>query len=290
MYLTSLGKRMKLYNLKDLYLKHPKNAIAAINVSNMETTMAVLETAEKLNEAVILQVSPMQIYSQKISYKIIVKLIKLLGENYNVDVAIHLDHADSYLECKKAIDSGFTSVMFDGSTITYQENVDISRQIVEYARKFNVTVEAELGKVGGTEGKAGENQEMFLTKVSEVKDFISKTDVDLLAVAIGNAHGFYKGIPNIRIDRLKEINAVTNIPLVLHGGTGISNDMLIQCIDNGIKKVNIFTEADSAFVSTFNNEVLKEPRIYMMKVIELSRQAMMKVVDKKIRTISKGEK
>jgi len=280
---------MKLYNLNDLYLLHPNKAVAAINVSNMESVMAVLEVANELDEPVILQVSPLQIYSQKITYEIIVKIIKLIGEKYNIDIAIHLDHADSYQECKKAIDSGFTSVMFDGSTISYEENVKISKQIVEYAKLNNVTVEAELGKVGGTEGENVNNEDMYLTKVEEVEDFVNKTNVDLLAIAIGNAHGFYKGTPNINITRLKEINSIANIPLVLHGGTGISDEVLVECTNNGIKKVNIFTEVDSAYVNTFYNEVSKEPKIYMMKVSELSRQAMMSVIRKKILTISKGE-
>lgn len=259
-------------------------AVAAINVSNMETIMGLLEIACKMNEAVIVQVAPIQLEMQNITYEQFVSMVKLFNRSYDFEIAIHLDHATKVEDCFKAIDAGFTSVMYDGSQISYEENKINTTKVVEYAVCLGVTVEAELGKVGGQEG---ENEvcddKSHLTDPDQVKDFVTATNVDCLAVAIGNAHGLYKSAPNLDFERLSAIQEIGGIPLVLHGGTGISPDDLDRAISKGIRKINFFTEIDRAYVKGFINAYNDNSSIYMMAAQEQARQFMMNEIEQKIR-------
>lgn len=276
---------MKIVTMKVLLESAEKNGIAipAINVSNMETIKAVCESTEKYKTGIIMQISPIQFEMQKINYYEFVEMVKLLCKNFDIDIAIHLDHATEVKQCWDAIDAGFTSVMYDGSAQSYETNIENSRRVVLYAKDKGVTVEAELGKVGGTEGEASANNDDVLTDPNLAKEFVNRTGVDCLAVAIGNAHGFYKKEPKLDFDRLDKIYEETKIPLVLHGGTGITDEALKIAIKKGIKKINFFTEIDREFVLGFIKAYEENPSIYMMKAQEDARQMMMKKIDEKMK-------
>jgi len=157
-----------------------------------------------------------------------------------VDVAVHLDHGLTIERVKQALDYGFTSVMFDSSTYPYLENIKRTKEVVEYAKKYNATVEAELGHVGGSEDGLKEGEVLY-TNPEQASDFVKETGIDALAVAIGNAHGNYKSTPKLAFDILDRIHEVVPIPLVLHGGSGISDEEFKKLIIHGIRKVNIAT-------------------------------------------------
>lgn len=275
---------MKLVPMKLLLedARQKGKAVAAINISNMETIMALLQTADVEKVSIIIQVAPIQLDIQHISFEEIVALVKLFGKKYEVSAALHLDHATKVEDCYKAIGAGFTSVMYDGSLEDYKNNQENSKKVVDYAKDFNVTVEAELGKVGGTEGKEDDNNSCYMTDPQLVKDFITYTSVDCLAVAIGNAHGLYQSKPKLDFDRLKKIENIAQIPLVLHGGTGIPEDDIDRAIETGIRKINFFTEIDRTFVKGFVQAYDENHHVYMMAAQESGRQAMMKEIAKKI--------
>ncbi|GMQ58932.1 fructose-bisphosphate aldolase [Vallitalea sediminicola] len=275
---------MQLLPMKELLLEAKANnsAVAAINVSNMETITGLLETAQKMESSIILQISPMQIQAQKITYAKIVEMIKLFGRDYDIKGSIHVDHAVEVEDCYKAIDAGFTSVMYDGSIVDFDTNIENTLKVVNYAKGKNVTVEAELGKVGGVEA-SDSSEEGYMTDPDEVEIFVSRTGVDCLAVAIGNAHGQYKSKPKLDFDRLSAIYEKAGIPLVLHGGTGIPDADIKKAISRGIRKVNIFTEVDRAFVKGFVDAYTNNKNIYMMNAQEQARQCMMREIEKKLR-------
>lgn len=276
---------MKLVSCKELLeeARREKKAIAAINVSNMETIYALLEVATKQSETVIIQVSPIQLQIHEITYKFIVKMIQLIGEEFDIIAAIHLDHGTTVEECIQAIDAGFTSVMYDGSLGSYEKNVENTKKVVEYAKVHHVSVEAELGRVGGTEGLEEDNSDHRLTSVKQVSDFLTQCDIDSLAVSIGNAHGIYQSEPNLNFIRLEEISKVSKVPLVLHGGTGISDEDIKKCISLGICKINYFTEVDQAFVKGFVTSYLENNKIYMMKAAQNAKNEMKQIIEHKIK-------
>ena len=276
---------MKLITMKEL-LDDATNkdiAVAAINISNMETIIALLEVAEKMDTSVIIQVAPIQLDIQNINYEQITEMVKLFIKDRNIKACLHLDHATSVDDCIKAIDAGFTSVMYDGSTDDYEINKSNTKRVVKYAKGKGVTVEAELGCVGGNEGESGDsNHKSQLTDPKQVVDFITYTDVDCLAVSIGNAHGMYKGEPKLDFELLGEIHKSANIPLVMHGGTGIPQDDLDKAISLGIRKINFFTEVDREFVKGFVGAYNNDNNIYMMAAQEAGRQLMMKEIESKL--------
>lgn len=265
---------------KDLLIlaKQEKRAVLAINVSNMETISAALEVAHKMSYPIIIQVSPIQIVAQKLTYNLFMDLVTCIANYFPCEYIVHLDHATSFDECRNAIDAGFHSVMFDGSKQAYEENVRITNQVVEYAHNRNVSVEAELGRVGGEEGTYNTNHEALLTSMEEVIDFYSKVKIDALAVAIGNAHGFYTEDVKLNFARLKEISDFTDLPLVLHGGSGISRQDLKKAIHLGISKINLFTELDHAFVRGFVSKFNENNYVYMMFAQQCGKEEMMKVL------------
>lgn len=276
---------MELVSMKELLVNAYENgyAVPAINVSNMETIMATLEQASKMKAPIILQVAPIQIEQQKIEYTDVVAMTKLLAKKYEGKYAIHQDHAVEVTQCIDAIESGVTSVMFDGSALSYEQNVDYTKQVREKANQKKVTLEAELGQMIGTEGKndSGETTCVY-TDPLVAKNFVMKTKVDALAVSIGNAHGFYKGKPKLDFKRLEQIKESIDIPMVLHGGTGIPNEDIQKAIEKGIAKINFFTEVDDVFTHTFAKEVEQNKGIYMMVAIERAREAMMRKIGEKI--------
>lgn len=229
-----------LVNMKKL-LKDAQDgnyAVGSFSVANMEMVLGVLKAARELSAPVILQIAEVRLKQSPL--EIIGPLMVAAAENADTPVAVHFDHGKTEEKIKQALDLGFTSVMFDGSHLPLDENIATTKRIIDIAGKYNASVEAEIGCVGGSED-GSEDIAINCTKPQDAVRFEAETSVDALAIAIGNAHGNYKDVPKLRFDILQKVNEMTNTPLVLHGGTGISPDDFIKCSKNGIKKINIAT-------------------------------------------------
>lgn len=259
-----------------------KYAIPHFNINNLEWAKTILEVCEEEKSPVILGVSESAI-SYMGGYHVVAEMVKalLVDLRITVPVSLHLDHGQNFLSCQKAIDAGFTSVMIDASRESLEENIKITKEVMSYANAKNVSVEAEVGGIGiGTPSSL---------KYAEVEDciyFVRQTSIHLLAPAVGNAHGLYKGEPKLDFARMKEISVGTNLPLVLHGGTGISSEMIQKCIENGIHKFNINTELQVVWakaVRTFlrDNEDVYDPR----KIIGAGKEAMKLSIRQKLETL-----
>ncbi|MDD2554545.1 MAG: class II fructose-1,6-bisphosphate aldolase, partial [Desulfotomaculaceae bacterium] len=221
-------------------------AVGAFNCNNMEIVQAIVAAAEAENSPVIMQASQGAIKYAGLDY--IVAMAKLAAEGTNVPVALHLDHGTSYEQAIQCIHAGFSSVMIDGSKLPLAENIKLTRRVLDVARAVGVSVEAELGKIGGAEDDITVSErDALLTDPEEVATFVRETGVDSLAVAIGTAHGQYKGIPELDFPRLKKIKSMVNIPIVLHGSSGVPDDAIREAIRLGVRKVNIDTNIREAF-------------------------------------------
>lgn len=219
--------------------------VAAPNVATELDARAVITIAEELNAPIILDVA----YMATADIKFLGRYLTLLAEKSNVPVAINLDHGSTFEQAAMAIASGFTSVMVDRSTAPYEQNVAEVAELVKFAHAAGVSVEAELGHVGQGESYAAD-RDAGLTDPEQAKDYIERTGIDMLAVAVGTAHGEYTGEPHIDFDRLAEIKKVTgNFPLVLHGGSGSGDENLAKACRMGINKVNIYTDLAKAAVA-----------------------------------------
>lgn len=243
-----------LVNSKELFLKAKENkyAIPGVNIWNLNSLRGVLKAANE-NKTPLL-VSLAEVHMDALSIEEAVHLVKFYAEKSEVPIVLHFDHGFSKDKVKKAIEMGFTSVMIDGSSLPFDENVKLTREIVEIAHKKNVCVEAEIGHVGGGESYIDADKDKGnLTDPEEALKFVEMTGVDSLAVSIGTAHGEYKGVPKIDFERLDEIAKVVDIPLVLHGGSGSGDENITKAVEKGICKVNIFTDLTVAA-----REALKE--------------------------------
>lgn len=222
-------------------------AIAALNFYNAETLIAHVRAANASNESIILQTTEATI--DYLGLGMIVAMATAAADQLEQPVALHLDHGSSYELAARCIDKGYTSVMIDGSKFSFADNCTLTRRVVKLAHAAGVSVEGELGHVGqNTDPNAAATK--FLTEANDAARFVSETEVDALAVAIGTAHGFYKEEVKLDFDRLQEINAtIPNTPLVLHGGSGLSAELLQKSIAFGIRKVNFGTELKNAFTS-----------------------------------------
>ena len=231
---------MALVPMKKLLEKAENEGIAigAFSVGNMEMVMGAVAAAEELNTPIILQIAECRLKNSPL--ELMGPMMLSAAKNAKVDIAVHLDHGLRIETVQKALEMGFTSVMFDGSTLSLEENIKSVKQVRQMADKYGATVEAELGVVGGNEGD-GAAHEILCTNPDDAKLFCDETGVDALAVAIGNAHGNYPVLPNLRFDVLDDINKMVDTPLVLHGGTGITDEMFQQAIMLGVRKVNIAT-------------------------------------------------
>lgn len=273
-----------LVNSKEMLLKAKKDhyAIPHFNINNLEWTKYILEEMEKLQKPVILGVSE-GASKYMGGWNVVATMVKALVEELNIstDVCLHVDHGSSFETCKKAIDAGFTSVMIDASKYELEENVKITKEVVEYAHKHGVTVEAEIGHIGGSEdGVEGSN---FNARLDECLYLVEKTNIDSLAPALGSVHGLYKGEPNLDFETMKQINDALEIPLVLHGGTGIPDYQIEKAIECGISKININTELQIAWhegVKQFikDNGSIYDPR----KVIASGEKNIKETIDLKV--------
>ena len=220
--------------------KAGKYAVGHFNINNLEWTKCILQVAEELHSPVILGVSEgaaKYMCGFNTVAAMTKEILKTLGTT--VPVALHLDHG-SYDGAYAAMKAGFSSVMFDGSHLPVDDNIEITKGIVEIAKEYGAAVEAEIGCVGGSED-GSEDIAINCTSPEQAKRFAEETKVDALAIAIGNAHGNYKETPHLRFDILEKVHSLVSVPLVLHGGTGISPEDFVRCHQNGIKKINIAT-------------------------------------------------
>lgn len=220
-------------------------AVGAFNVENMEMVQAVVAAAEELKSPVIMQTTPSTI--KYASPEMFYANVAAAANNASVPVVMHLDHGSSFELAVHAFRAGYTSIMIDGSHSVFEENIAITKSVVDVCHAGNVPVEAELGKVGGKEDDLDGGNGGGYTVPSEAVEFVEKTGIDSLAVAIGTAHGVYKGTPKLDVERLSEIREVVSIPLVLHGTSGVPDEAVKECIRRGICKVNYATDLRIAF-------------------------------------------
>lgn len=246
---------MPLVTTKQLLLDAQKGgyAIGAFNVENMEMVQAVVEAAEELKSPVILQTTPSTVKYADLAY--FYANVETAAKKASVPVVMHLDHGNSFDLAMQALRVGYTSIMIDGSHDSFEDNITVSKAVVDACHPSGVSVEAELGKVGGKEDDLDGGEGNPYTDPQEAVEFVERTGIDSLAVAIGTAHGVYAGEPKVDVERLSEIKKVVSIPLVLHGTSGVPDEIVKECIKRGICKVNYATDLRIAF-SKGVNEVL----------------------------------
>lgn len=266
-----------LVNMKDMLLKAKENkyAVPHFNINNLEWAKFILEECENLKSPVILGVSE-GASKYMGGYNVVADMVKALVKSLNitVPVALHLDHGSDFENCKNAIEAGFTSVMIDASRYELDKNISITKEVVEYAKKFNVSVEAEIGHIGGNED--GINANILYADVLECITFSNNTGIDALAPALGSVHGLYKGEPNLAFNRMEEIGIKTNLPLVLHGGTGIPDFQIKEAIKCGTTKLNINTELQIAWTSGVRKFLASDEKSYDPRKVIKSGEANMK--------------
>ena len=284
---------MPLVSMTDM-LKKAKSegyAVGQFNINNLEFTQAILQAAQEEKSPVILGVSE-GAGRYMGGFKTVVKMVEGLLEDYKVTVpvAIHLDHGSSFDKCKEAIDAGFTSVMIDASHHPFEENITLTKKVVEYAHAKGISVEAELGMVGGQEDDVQANGVIY-ADAKECEELVKQTGVDCLAPALGSVHGPYKGEPNLGFKEMEEISNGTGVPLVLHGGTGIPTKDIQKSISLGTAKINVNTENQIASAKCVREVLAANPNMYdPRKYLGPAREAIKETVIGKIREFGSAGK
>jgi tagatose 1,6-diphosphate aldolase GatY/KbaY len=252
---------MPLVSTKQMLLDAQKGnyAVGAFNVENMEMVQAVIAAANELRAPVILQTTPSTIKYAGVDYYY--GLVKAAAQNTAVPAAIHLDHGSSFELALQALRAGYTSIMIDGSHEPFEDNIRITGKVAEACAPLGIPVEAELGKVGGKEDDLDGGEGKGFTDPFEAKEFVAQTKVNSLAVAIGTAHGVYKGEPRLDLDRLERIRKEVDIPLVLHGASGLADEVVIESIKRGICKVNFATELRIAYSNGVKETLKDNPEV-----------------------------
>ena len=303
---------MSLVTTKNMFEKSMREhfAIGAFNVNNMEIIQGIVDAAAEENSPVILQASSSAIKYARIGY--LRKMIEAaLEEHPNVDVALHLDHGPDFETCKMCVDNGFTSVMFDGSKYDFEENVRLTKEVVDYAHSKSVVVEAELGKLAGIEDdvNVAEDAAMY-TDPMQAKEFVERTGCDSLAIAIGTSHGAYKfkGEARLRFDILAKVKElIPNTPIVLHGAStvipelvemcnkyggnipgakGVPDDMLHQASLSGVSKINVDTDLRLAMTAQIRKVFMENPEVFdPRKYLTPAREQIKETVQHKIRDV-----
>lgn len=306
---------MALVTMKEILQKasQEKYAVGAFNINNMEILQAVVNAAGEMRSPVIIQVSEGAIEYAGLEY--LVSLVKVASQKVNVPMALHLDHGQEMEVIGACIKGGFTSVMIDGSRLPLKENVAITKKVIDMARPKNVTVEAELGRLGGIEDKIKvDEKDALLTDPKEAKTFVQETGVDVLAVAVGTSHGAYKfkGEAKLALDIIGEIKKLTNIPLVLHGASGVPQDIvekaakygaqlpgakgvpdesIKEAIKLGISKINIDTDLRLSFTCAIREILYTDPAVFdPRKICGPARKAMSAIVKQKIQIFGSAGK
>jgi len=284
---------MPLVSMKDMLNKALKEsyAVGQFNINNLEWTQAILAAAEEEKSPVILGVSEGAARHMG-GFKVVTAMVAALIEEMKitVPVAIHLDHGSSFDKCKAAIDAGFTSVMIDASHHPFAENVETTKKVVEYAHSKGVSVEAELGTVGGQEDDVVADGVIYADP-AECAELVKLTGIDCLAPALGSVHGPYKGEPNLGFKEMEEICKSTQLPLVLHGGTGIPTDQIKKSISLGTAKINVNTENQIEFTKKVREVLAADSEAFdPRKFLVPGRDAIKATVIGKIREFGSSNK
>lgn len=286
---------MPLVSMKEMLNMAKDNgyAVGQFNLNNLEYAQAILDAAEEEKSPVILGVSE-GAGRYMGGYSVVVAMVKaLMYENKTtVPVAIHLDHGSSFEACAQAIHAGFSSVMIDGSHLPLEENIVVTKKVVELAHLHNISVEAELGRIGGEEDDLVVDDADAMYAISaECERLINETNVDCFAPALGSVHGPYKGEPNLGFDRMEEIMNLTNVPLVLHGGTGIPKKDIQKAISLGTAKINVNTENQIVQAKKVREVLAENPNMYdPRKYLGPSRDAIKQAVMSKMHEFGSSQK
>ena len=302
---------MPLVTTKDMFEKSMKEgfAIGAFNINNMEIIQGIIDAAQKQNSPVILQASSGAIKYARIKY--LMKMVEAAVEETNIPIAIHLDHGPDFETCKMCIDNGFTSVMIDGSKYSFEENVALTKKVVEYAHERGVVVEAELGQLAGIEDDVNVSEDdAKYTDPNQAKEFVERTGCDSLAIAIGTSHGAYKfkGEAKLRMDILKQVKEkIPNTPIVLHGAStvipelvetcnkfggdipgakGVPDEILHEASISGVSKINVDTDLRLAFTGEIRKALVENPSAFdPRKYLTPAREKITEVVEHKIKDV-----
>ena len=302
---------MPLVTTKEMFEKSMKEgfAIGAFNINNMEIIQGIVDAAQKQNSPVILQASSGAIKYARVKY--LMKMVEAAVEETNIPIAIHLDHGADFETCKMCIDNGFTSVMIDGSKYSFEENIELTKKVVEYAHAHGVVVEAELGQLAGIEDDVNVSEaDAKYTDPEQAKEFVERTGCDSLAIAIGTSHGAYKfkGEAKLRVDILKQVKEkIPNTPIVLHGAStvipelvetcnkyggdipgakGVPDEILHEVSMSGVSKVNVDTDLRLAFTGEIRKSFAENPSAFdPRKYLTPAREKITEVVEHKIRDV-----
>lgn len=285
-----------LVHIKEIVSKARENnyGIGAFNIANLETTLGVIRGAVKANAPIIIQVSEKTI--EYAGLKPITHIVQTIAKNEaaGIPVALHLDHGHSFKSVSECINAGFSSIHIDASELPYDENVKITKESVDYAHKHGVWAQGELGRIFGKEGLTNghfEKLEEFLTDPQQAIDFVKQTGVDTLAISVGTYHGRFKGKEKIYFDRLEEIRKAIDVPLVLHGASGIKDEELTKAVELGISIVNIDTSLRVAFTDTLRQTITKESDyVDPRRILQPSIDAVADVVERKINHLGSNNK
>lgn len=265
-----------LVNLKEiLKIAEERNiAIGSFNGTGFDSIQAIIEAAEELNVPVIL--AHAEVHNVYNDISLVAPAMLAAAKNAKVPVCVHLDHGVTMKMIDRALDLGFTSVMIDASALSYEENVEITKKVVEKAHALNVSVEAELGRLATSEdgSEVEANPEAFYTDKDEAKDFVNRTGIDALAISFGTSHGFYKAKPKLSFDVVKECRESTSLPLVMHGGSGVSEEDFIKAIDSGIRKINYYSYMSKAGYLEAKKVIESNSTLYLHDVVFAAKKAM----------------
>jgi fructose-bisphosphate aldolase class II len=270
--------------------KREKFAVGQFNMNNLEFAQAIVQAAQEERSPFIYGVSEGALKYMGIEFT--VAMARAAAEKSGLPIALHLDHGSSFEVAMACIRAGFSSVMFDGSHYPLEENIAITKKVVEAAHAMGVSVEGELGTIGGTEDDLSLDEEKAaLANPEEAIRFYEETKVDCLAIAVGTAHGMYKGEPNIRYEIIEKVAGAIDVPVVLHGGSGVPDDSIRKAIQCGVGKINVNTENQVAMTNTIRGIFDKDKKVYdPRKYLGPAREAMVEVVRSKIRLFGSAGK
>ncbi len=265
-------------------------AVGGFNINNMEFLQGIIRGAEELNSPLILQASEGAIRYIGMDY--VMQMVEAATKDTNIPVALHLDHGSNFESIMNCIRAGFSSVMIDASKKPFEENIALTKKVVEAAHSVNVSVEAELGNIGGTEDDhTVEEKDAMYTDPDQAKEFVEATGVDALAIAIGTAHGVYEGEPELDFERLDTIKKLIDMPVVLHGASGISAKDLEKAVGYGVNKVNVNTDFQQVFTSKVKEIFAEKPELYdPRKYCGPGRETITEKVKEKIKVLGSNNR